>query len=68
MGNNNSFIQQNSIAINVIAFIMIIAGVMYAESFITQLLMALVLFSSNLFRGFRRRKCRRVLPLQLYLY
>ncbi len=40
MENNNSLIQQNSIAINVIAFIMIIAGVMYAESFITQLLMA----------------------------
>jgi predicted PurR-regulated permease PerM len=41
MGNNNSTVSKNSIALNIAAFIIIIAGVMYAESLITQLLMAL---------------------------
>lgn len=40
MGDNNSFASKNSMALNIAAFIIIIAGVMYAESLIAQLLMA----------------------------
>ncbi len=40
MGNNNSFIKQSSLVLNIAGIIIIIAGVMYAESLITQLLMA----------------------------
>ena len=40
MENNNSLNSKNSIALNIAAFIIIIAGVMYAESLIAQLLMA----------------------------
>ncbi len=41
MENNNLTSSKNSIALNIAAFIIIIAGVMYAESLIAQLLMAL---------------------------
>ncbi len=41
MKNNNSLTRQNSLPVNIGAFIIIIAGVMYAESIIAQLLMAL---------------------------
>ena len=41
MGNNNSLTSQYPIALNIAAFIIIIAGMMYAESMITQILMAL---------------------------
>ena len=40
MGNNNPIISKNSIVLNIAAFIIIIAGVMYAQSLIAQLLMA----------------------------
>jgi len=41
MGNNNSLTRQYGGALNIAAFIIIIAGVMYAESLIAQILMAL---------------------------
>jgi len=41
MEKNNSFTRYSPVALNTAIFIIIIAGVMYAESFITQLLMAL---------------------------
>ncbi len=40
MENNNLHNKQNLVALNIAAFIIIIAGVMYAQSMITQLLMA----------------------------
>ncbi len=40
MGNNNSLNNQYTGALNIAAFIIIIAGLMYAQSMITQLLMA----------------------------
>ena len=40
MANNNSLTRQYGSALNIAAFIIIIAGVMYAESLITQILMA----------------------------
>ena len=41
MGNSNSLTSQKNLALSIAAFIIIIAGVMYAESLIAQLLMAL---------------------------
>ena len=41
MGNNNSLTRQYPVALNIASFIIIIAGVMYAESLISQILMAL---------------------------
>ena len=41
MGNNNSLTRQYGGALNIAAFIIIIAGVIYAESLIAQILMAL---------------------------
>ena len=40
MGNNNSLGSRNSIALNIAAFIIIIAGLIYAESLVAQILMA----------------------------
>jgi len=41
MGNSNSLTSQKNLALSIAAFIIIIAGVMYAESLIAQILMAL---------------------------
>lgn len=41
MANNNSITRQWPVALNIAAFIIIIAGVMYAQSLVAQLLMAL---------------------------